>query len=70
MGLKKSTTNEGYWYSEQHGYVLPKYHEDWDWLMPAIIKAQKELHYNTTTDVFEIKKESEKLANFLKNGII
>mgnify|MGYP003346551618 CR=1 FL=1 len=73
MDLKESVINEGYWYSEQYGYTLPKYDKEWSWLMPAIIKAQVEYKYVTGDETFELQNESKKLAQFLiakKNEII
>jgi hypothetical protein len=72
IGFEQSEVEPDYWWCKEKGLSLLKFHEDWEWLMDAIIKIQKRYDYKLKSTPYDIKIESLLLSKFitsLKNNI-
>ena len=58
IGFEQSEVEPDYWYCNEYGLSLLKFHEDWEWLLYAIIKIQRKYDYKLQKLPYEVKTES------------
>jgi hypothetical protein len=65
IGFEQSELEPDYWWCNELGLTSLKFHEDWTWLMNAIIKVQQTHEYALQEKPYNVKEESFLLSNFL-----
>jgi hypothetical protein len=67
IGFEQSEVEPDYWYCNEYGLSLLKFHEDWEWLLYAIIKIQRKYDYKLQKLPYEVKTESLYLSKYISN---
>lgn len=65
IGFEQSEIEPDYWYCNEYGLSLLKFHEDWQWLLYAIIKIQRKYDYKLQKLPYEVKTESLLLSKYI-----
>jgi hypothetical protein len=65
IGFEQSEVEPDYWYCNEYGLSLLKFHEDWEWLLYAIIKIQRKYDYKLQKLPYEVKTESLLLSKYI-----
>jgi hypothetical protein len=65
IGFQHSEVEPDYWYCDHYGLSLLKFHEEWEWLMYAIIKIQQIDNYKLQNIPYDIKAESLLLSKYI-----
>jgi hypothetical protein len=67
IGFENSEVEPDYWYCDHYGLSLLKFHEDWEWLMYAIIKIQRGYNYKLQNIPYDVKEESLLLSKYISS---
>ena len=62
---EQSEVEPDYWFCNEHGFSLLKFHEDWNWLMFAVNFVQKTHTYYFKNQPYSLETECLYLAKFI-----